>query len=117
MEEDIEILEGLVNGIKKYGFDYDIDGEQHDSINFEEFKAIENLINRNKELEEELNSVKEIYYTQKEIETDYIPKSKVKEKIEELNDYDSKFCQRVLDHNEHTLTELIQNILQELLEE
>lgn len=47
----------------------------------------------------------------------YISKSKVKEKIEELNDYDSKFCQRVLDHNEHTLTELIQNILQELLEE
>ena len=38
-----------------------------------------------KELEEELNSVKEIYYTQKEIEENYIPVSLVEEKIEELN--------------------------------
>lgn len=47
--------------------------------------AIENLIARYKETKQELESVKEIYYTQKEIETNYIPKSKVKEKI------DSKF--------------------------
>lgn len=51
------------------------------------------------------------------VDNNYIPKSKVKEKIEELNDYDSKFCKRVLKHNENTLTELIQNILKELLEE
>ena len=47
----------------------------------------------------------------------YIPKSKIKEKIEELNNYDSEFCQRVINHSEHTLTEFVQNILQELMEE
>ena len=47
----------------------------------------------------------------------FIPKSKIKEKIEELNNYDSEFCQRVINHNEHTLTEFVQNILQELMEE
>lgn len=41
---------------------------------------------------------------------------KIKEKIEDLNDYKSEFCQRVINHKEHTLTEFVQNILQELME-
>jgi len=53
------------------------------------YKAIENLINRVKELEEENKYLKEqipvdkiFYYSYK----DYIPKSKIKEKIADLRD-------------------------------
>jgi hypothetical protein len=80
MEEDIKILEGLVKGIYKYGFDYDVDGEKHDIIRYEEFKAIENLIKGYRELEE-----REIWSTAtiNGLKRDFIPKSKIKEKIEE----------------------------------
>lgn len=58
------------------------------------------------ELEKELNSVKEIYYTQKEIEENYIPVSLVEEKIEEVNKEDENLMYK---NN-------IIKILQELLE-
>lgn len=128
MEEDIKLLEEKINEYHINIFD-----NRFLIIYEKEIQAIENLINRNKELEEENTTlkkgVKRLKDKSKELSEElidvkvdkvtknFIPKSKVKEKIEELNDYDSKFCQRVLDHNEHTLTELIQNILQELLEE
>ena len=58
MEEDIKILEGLVKGFYKYGFDYDVDGEKHDIIRYEEFKALENLIKGYRNLEMELEKWK-----------------------------------------------------------
>lgn len=107
--EDIKILEDLINRFRN-GISLGVVNEWNPSETFAQ--AIGNLIARNKELEEENRTLKEDYQT----ENQYY-KEKIEEKIEELNDYDSKFCQRVLDHNEHTLTELIQNILQELLED
>jgi len=85
-------------------------------------EPLENLIKRNKELEEMLKH--RIKYTD-ELEKDLfenasnyvIQKSKVREKIEELNDLNSKFSQRVIKGKEFYLTELVQNILQELLQE
>lgn len=65
MEKDIDILETVVNCRK-------VDGIY--STNEVIFKAIENLINRNKELEE-------YYKEQNEVNAKFIPKSKVKEKI------------------------------------
>lgn len=76
MEEDIKVLEALIEEHKKLG-----DTSEETRISQPLFKiiikAIENLIARNKELEQELNSVKEIYYTQKEIETNYIPNERL----------------------------------------
>ena len=75
MEEDIEILEEYIN----CGFNEN-----------EEIRAIKNLLTRYKELEEENKTQLEAFELGKEssrkrIEYDYIPKSKVKEKIEELD--------------------------------
>ena len=80
--------------------------------------------NKNKELEEENSNLKKVKTDEfivnnpwlfKCLSEVYIPKSLIKEKIEALNDYDSEFCQRVINHTEYTLTEFVQNILQELL--
>ena len=126
MEEDIKKCEALL-------------GSERWVLGTQDKKALENLIKGYRELKEEnsglkldrrnlsncieaikhttpLNMVSNTdYYIQ--INDNFIPKSKIKEKIEELNNYDSEFCQRVIDHNEHTLTEFVQNILQELMEE
>lgn len=42
-------------------------------------------------------------------------KEKIKDKIEELNDLNSEFSQRVIKSKECYLTELVQNILREFL--
>lgn len=73
MKEDIKILEEFIEAYKI----------AEEVLDGDVIQAIENLIARYKETKQELESVKEIYYTQKEIETNYIPKSKVQEKIEE----------------------------------
>ena len=106
--EDIKILEDLINRLRN-GISLGVVNEWNPNKTFAQ--AIENLINRNKELEE-LNSVKEIYYTQKEIETDYIPKSKLKEKIEELEEEKQCF------YSDYAIEERNNKIqvLQELLE-
>ena len=46
----------------------------------------------------------------------WIHEDKIKAKIEELNDLNSSFAQRVINAKEFYLTELVQNILQSLLE-
>lgn len=46
---------------------------------------LDTLIEKYKELKEELDSVKQIYYTQREIEENYILKSKVEETIQTMN--------------------------------
>lgn len=87
MEEDLEILEkelaNIRNLIDYYSYEaLDLDKQ----IRMERFKkAIENLIARNKELEDELKrqiNAREI--TEKYIDEKFIEKSKVREKIEEL---------------------------------
>ena len=50
------------------------------------YNYIEQLEKENEELSEELNSVKEIYYTQRDIDEDFIPKSKIREMIKELEE-------------------------------
>ena len=88
MEEDIKILEGLIFELKS--FSLDIEG-------FKRAQAIENLIVKYKELEENLNfkqkELNKLYDTEEKFIDDfYIPKSKVIEKIKELEDgtYDAK---------------------------
>ena len=73
IEEDIKILEEIINRPIK-----DTKGTKIVK------QALKHLIEAYRKTKQELESVKEIYYTQKEIEENYIPKSKIKEKIEEL---------------------------------
>lgn len=117
-EEDIKILEELIKQFKN-------NREIFYNINEEEIKALENLINRNKELEEE-------YYYEKnrartELDTVYIKaryderdkwKSKIKEKIEELNKLITE-AQKELGSasKEYTIYVYQKDILEEILEE
>lgn len=78
MEEDIKVLENIINELK---------GETHYLLytNKEKVQAIENLIVRNKELKYWYDFYKE------QLTFDSIPKSKVREKIEEINDEELNF--------------------------
>ena len=76
MEEDIKWAEKSIYGVTAYGSYSHI-------FNDKEVQAIRNLIVRNKELEEENIHWKGKYHLLSR-KIDVIPKSKVKEKIEEL---------------------------------
>ena len=124
MEEDIKILETKLNE-----YHTNIFGNRFLIIYEKDIQALENLIKGYRRLEAKVKRYKKyldnkdkkfeeaLEYEYQERETDYIPKSKIRKNIEELNNYDSEFSQRVLNHSEHTLTEFVQNILQEFLEE
>lgn len=143
MEEDIKILEDFINNeFQKDKLEMNEKGGFKIGTIYKVTElsvAIENLIKGYRELEErnsnlnESNNLKinKINELEKENQSyrdylgeppcydnaNYIQKSRIKAKIEELNNYDSEFCQRVINHNEHTLTEFVQNILQELMED
>ena len=116
MKEDIKILEEWLIQLNELF-------EKTKINNTKERKSLENLIKGYRELEKDLhemtisNNHKKENWIHKNCLNDYIRKSKIKEKIEDLNNYKSEFCQRVINHNEHTLTGFVQNILQELMED
>lgn len=124
MKEDIEIIEEMIEvyrscSVDEEGFDMRLD------IAFmkKECKALENLLTRYKQLEEENKSKQKAYddcyceykhYKQ----FDSIPKSKVEEKIEELKKLITE-AQKELGSasKEYTIYVYQKDILQELLEE
>ena len=98
MEKDIKILKDLKNKWELNAF-----GDMVKSLSLNEIKAIENILNRLEQLEKEnerLNSKVTRYekylqnqkekteelleYEYRERERDYIPKSEIRDKIEEL---------------------------------
>lgn len=141
MEEDIKLVENLIEEYKMFG---DLDGIQ-DIRPY--MKAIENMLNRNKELEEENEIIKGNYYTLcadiqmvtselgfpedtiiademvAMIKENYIPKSKIKETIEEFKLKIEKYYE-LKNQGKETDVEFYENItnieivrvLQELLE-
>lgn len=79
MEKDIKILENSLMKIDKKSFNNA--GYIITDLTFQEFQAIQNLIQRNKELEDTVQKLRNT------IESDFskcVPKSKIKEKIEEI---------------------------------
>ena len=94
MEEDIKILEGFLDLARTRDYKGDLTGSFDEfelEVEEKEYKALENLIAGYKQLEEENKSKQKAYddcyceykhYKQ----FDSIPKSKVKEKIEELEE-------------------------------
>ena len=81
MEEDIKILEDFLNYKNKVNENYHLIAISHKRL----CEAIEHLIARNKELEEENLHWKGQYHLLSR-KIDVIPKSKIKEKIEELKE-------------------------------
>lgn len=84
MNEDIEILESIV----KVHNDF-LKGCNNETINEKEIQAIENLLNRVKELEEQNKQLTDAYLIQKdlinaEFLSNYVGKDKIRKKIEEL---------------------------------
>lgn len=135
IEEDIKLEEELIKEYKLYG---DLDGIQ-DLRPY--MKAIENILNRNKELEEELQRQKEINtvinkenlddkyeevlekvmtkFLNNNIKNDFIPKSLVKEKIEELNKEEKQELKGLKGQDRYFVKQMYQykrSVLQELLE-
>lgn len=124
---NIEILENKLKLNEKTKFDWF--GEK-------EFEAIENLIQENKELKEDLDYISKekwkadeaiLFLTerieeyQKQLDLDYveenyIAKSKLKEKIEELDKWKNKI-KELLEHYKNTGYDELEEVLQELLEE
>ena len=108
MEEDIKILEEFLDLARTRDYKGNLTGSFDEfelEVEEKEYKAIENLIIRYKELEEENKKLIETYKSEKTMKNNYvqyyqdlllkencIPKSKVKEKIEELKNgtYDAK---------------------------
>lgn len=81
METDIEVLESIV----KVHNDF-LKGCNNETINEKEIQAIENVLNRIKELEEENKKLTYDYLIQKdlinaEFLSDYVGKNKIREKI------------------------------------
>ena len=75
VEEDIKKIEEIINWLKDSSYPYDI------SLTRDDIQSLENLIKGYRELEErELWSTATI----NGLKRDFIPKSKIKEKIEEL---------------------------------
>lgn len=103
MEKEISILKELINDLKReeklIGYDAEI-----------EIQAIENLIKGYK-IEKLRNTLDE--QSLKEALDDYIPKSKVKEKIEELEEEKKYYYS---DYKIDELNDKIQ-VLQELMED
>ena len=110
MEEDIKILEEFLDLARTRDYKGDLTGSFDEfelEVEEKEYEALENLIAGYKQLEEENKSKQKAYddcyceykhYKQ----FDSIPKSKVKEKIEELKNgtYDAKIIlQQLLEEN------------------
>ena len=116
-EQDLKLIISQIYSVMSNFEDKLCDEMQEKVAELKEF--IENLINRNKELEEE-NKILEVNgFRQGLYEKDcgYIPKSKVRDMIEELKYIGSELCKRIFDNKKTTWTEVIQDVLQELLQE
>ena len=106
MEEDIKILKDLKNKWELNAF-----GDMVNVLSLDEIKALENLLKDYKQIKSELNSVKEIYYTQAEVDTNYIPISVIQNKINWHKNYEGTVLYKKYNY------ELIIQVLQGLLEE
>ena len=139
MEEDIKILEEFLDLARTRDYKGNLTGSFDEfelEVEEKEYKAIENLLTRYKQLEEENTQLKTItqeynsylqdsncdtkiiiadseYFANGFFKENFIPKSKVKEKIEELKE-DEEFYR---EHDRMYEFESKIKLLQELLED
>lgn len=117
MEEDIKILEKYTEK------DIPCDSCRYCGERPNVTKAVRNLIVRYKELEKEKLSKSGIYKIDINLKENYIPKSKVQEKIEhrikkleKMQEEDTKFDDRYYDEYDYEMT-LLKSIERELIED
>lgn len=121
MEEDIKVLEEFIEEIKEILERID-DYTNLDiyafPIDYKQTKALKNLIKGYKELEEKVNKY-EKQIDLEWVEENYIEKSKVREKIEALDDIESEYSKKILNISKETatFTIFVQEILKQLLQE
>ncbi len=110
MEEDIKEIEIIIETIKDV-LQKEIKDTDEDvySIDGRQFRALENLLTRYKRMKLENQTLKNFTSDifDGDVTKDFIPKSKVKEKIEEIKEYDYD--------GEHYSPKSVIKILQELL--
>lgn len=109
MEEDIKILEKYTEK------DIPCDSCRYCRERPNVTKAVRNLIVRYKELEKEKLSKSGIYKIDINLKENYIPKSKVQEKIEELQS--EKYDDITFKYNKIEVNGIIEVVLEELLED
>ena len=128
IEENIERIAKLIT--TKFNNDYSIDNVDKEAIEellkaYKELKEIEEshrkengkLRERVKELEEWNEYYRKEMLSKEYIKLNYIPKSKVEEKIEELkNISNAEELEDIMNRKNYTISELVQYVLQELLE-
>lgn len=113
---NIEILENKIQCFRHLQNTLDDDEKElfEDGIQQKEIEAIENLIQENKELKNKCNELN-FKYTAQWVDDNFIPKSKIKEKIEYYHHKDFIKVQVCYQHdNEARIKE---KALRELLEE
>lgn len=119
MEEDIKVLEEIINSI-------DFNNEyQVFVLGINQIELIQNLIKGYKEIEEENiklhTEIAEVVYWEsssvEQIKQDYIPKSKVREKIEELEKIiqkeEEETCGRCITIGKWEAIKYLQELLEE----
>ena len=82
------------------------------------YKILKNLLEKQSKEIEELKE-KNRHITKETVDfvnSHYISKGRIEAKIKELDDINNEFSQRVIKSKEVYLTEMVQNILKELLE-
>ena len=133
MEEDIKILENYLHTLKKFSGEEIIKSDEIIKfIEYKEIKAIENLIKGCRELEGKYNKLFDKYNDRvteiieleeamkrlhDDYRDDYIPTSKIKEKIEELELERNKFGNCKIEFYENELIDRDIRLLQELMED
>lgn len=120
MEEDIEIIKLIMN--ETYSNMVNIDGKRIYKLSDRKRQAIENLIKGYKELDKENTRQHELLgKIHEKYQKDYIPKSKVREKIDKLGTYREKhfYFRKDLSKAQHDKSMKMLgaiNVLEELLQ-
>lgn len=112
MEEDLKILEKYIKEQKEFAKQFNLEEIEDGTEGQRRLQAIENLIARNKELEENIEFIKKNIK-----ENGYIPKSKVREIIQKYYDeYEKEKEYRYtgdVDEEQRILRKIEKELLQE----
>lgn len=108
MEEDIKKIEEIINWLKDSSYPYDI------SLTRDDIQSLENLITGYRELEEYIKRLDKLNAR------DFVFKSDIKEKIEELSKKEKEELKSLKGQDRYFIKQMYmykRNVLQELMEE
>ncbi len=114
IEKDIKFIDEMIKEYNTFGDLDNPDYEDTDRI----YKAIENILKRIQELEKENTTLKNFTSSiyNENIEKEFIPVQKVKEKIKEAK-YNKKVGNTAYEYTEEDVWDIVKDELEELLED